>query len=272
VPSLRLDLDFLDTSGYAVLPIESAVVPIDASADQGEERPWEQLHLTQTLDERQAKDGKLILEIKANANGLTPAFEALVDFHPGDFDIAKTDDHGLSIVKFDNEGEGQGILSERTWTLTMKAKQGLEQLPSSFAFAAPKVELAGDEHFRYVDADLATVGPTVELERSYGKTKKTWIWWLAGSVVLLGAGAWAARKLARTETKAEARFRTPASITPFTVLGLLREIEQNNGLAPAAKTELRSEIVRIESHFFGQPDESEPDLEGIATTWVGRAR
>ena len=270
IPPLRLDLDFLDTSGYAVLPIESAVKPIDASPAAGDARPCDKLHLTQTLDERQAKDGKLILEVKAASNGLVPELAALVDFAPGEFDVAKTDDHGLSIVKFDDEGEGTGILSERTWSLTLKARSGLEALPTSFAFGKPKLELAGDEHFRYVDADLVSVPATVALERNYGSVRRTWIWWvIAGFVVALG-GLYGLRKLGKTEKRVEARFRTPESITPFTVLGLLRDIERNNGLAPQEKHDLRAEIERIEAHYFGDPAGAAPDLGSVATNWVSR--
>ncbi len=270
VPPLRLDLDFLDTSGYAVLPIESAVLPIDASVAQADARPFEKLHLTQTLDERQSKDGKLILEVKAACNGLAPGFAALVDFAPGEFDVLKTDDHGLSVTKFDEEGEQGGILSERTWTLTMKAKEGLPALPTSFAFAKPRLELAGDERFRYVDADLAAVGPTVELEKRYGTARKTWIWWLAGGLLLALGAFWLVRRGARVEEEAAARFRKPETITPFTVLGLLRDIEQNDGLVPQQKSELRAEIERIEAHYFGEAGEREPDLAHIATEWVAR--
>ena len=39
VPPLRLDLDFLDTSGYAVLPIESAPVVVDAAGPAVERGP-----------------------------------------------------------------------------------------------------------------------------------------------------------------------------------------------------------------------------------------
>ena len=35
VPPLRLDLDFMDTSGYVVLPVESPTIPVDADAGQG---------------------------------------------------------------------------------------------------------------------------------------------------------------------------------------------------------------------------------------------
>ncbi|MBK7644577.1 MAG: hypothetical protein IPJ19_16285 [Planctomycetes bacterium] len=270
IPPLRLDLDFLDTSGYAVLPIESPVRPIDASPDQGDARPFEKLHLTQTLDERQAKDGKLLLELKATSTGLVPPLDALADVAPGEFDVAKTDDHGLSVVKFDNEGEGTGILSERTWTLTLRAREGLEHLPTSFHFAKPKLELAGLEHFRYEDADLVSVPETVELERNYGSVRRPWIGWVLGGLALAAAGWFLLRRTVKSAQVDQARFRSPETITPFTVLGLLRDIERNNGLAAQEKQDLRQEIVRIEAHYFGEPQAAQPDLGQIAQVWVAR--
>ena len=79
VPPLRLDLDFMDTSGYVVLPVESPTIPVDAAPAKGAVRPFEKLQITQTLDERQAKDGKLILEVKATALGLVPDLDSIVD-------------------------------------------------------------------------------------------------------------------------------------------------------------------------------------------------
>jgi hypothetical protein len=70
IPPFRLDLDFLDTSGYLVLPVESPTLPIDSRASKPESRPVRKLQITQTLDERQAEKGKLLLEIKATAIGL----------------------------------------------------------------------------------------------------------------------------------------------------------------------------------------------------------
>ena len=67
IAPVRLDLDFMDTSGYVILPVESAALPIDAKPAKGGVRPHEKLQITQSLDERQAKDGKLILEVKATA-------------------------------------------------------------------------------------------------------------------------------------------------------------------------------------------------------------
>ena len=50
VPPLRLDLDFLDTTGYAILPVESSALVIDASAKEEEPRPFEKLALTHSKE------------------------------------------------------------------------------------------------------------------------------------------------------------------------------------------------------------------------------
>src|SRR5262249_18936241 len=50
IPPLRLDLDFLDTAGEVVLPIESPALPIDA-ASVAAPRPVRDLRITQILDE-----------------------------------------------------------------------------------------------------------------------------------------------------------------------------------------------------------------------------
>src|SRR5690606_28434743 len=79
LPPLQIDLDFLDTSGYAVLPVASPPVPLDASRASPEPRPHENLEITQILDEREAKEGRLRLEIRATCNGLVPDLEQLLD-------------------------------------------------------------------------------------------------------------------------------------------------------------------------------------------------
>jgi hypothetical protein len=273
VPPLRLDLDFLDTSGYAIIPVESPAVPIDAKDAAGETRPYEKLALTQTLDERQAKDGKLILEVKASAVGLLPELDQIVDLagvSGSGFDVQKTDDHGNSVVKFDDGGDG--VDAERTWTIALRAKEGLPKHPETFTFAKAKVETASDEHFRYVDADLASVPATVSLEREYGKPSRMWLWWIPAAL-LVGVGAVIGlRRLRKPAAEEVSRFRVPEPLTPFTVLGLLRDIEANDGLAPAQKRELGDEIQRIERHFFVAQEAEAPDLARIASSWAQRAR
>ena len=55
------------------------------------------------------------------------------------------------------------------------------------------------------------------------------------------------------------------------MLGLLRDIEQNNGFAAECRRELSSEIQSLERHYFVEPAAIPPDLPSIAKSWVGRA-
>ena len=76
----------------------------------------------------------------------------------------------------------------------------------------------------------------------------------------------------RSETRPdEARFTVPESLSPFTVIGLLRRIESTNGLTPDSQRELQGQIVHIEEHYFGDARGTTPDLGAIARTWVQRA-
>jgi hypothetical protein len=271
IPSLRLDLDFLDTSGYVVLPIETPVVPIDCTPAAGDPRPFESLHLTQTLDERQAKDGKLVLEVKARAIGLLPELEQIVSFAPKEFEITKRDETSVSIVKFDDEGKGDGVQCERIFTLTLKGREGLEQLPKDFTFPTAKVEGAKLENFRYEDADLASVGGVVALERQYGKQSRAWMWWTAGLALLAGGAFVALRRNRPAPAESAGGPALPDELTAFTVLGFLRQIEAN-GLASDRKAALQAEIVRLEEHYFGTSGSSAPDLSRIANEWAAHAR
>ncbi|HVS19113.1 MAG TPA: hypothetical protein VMT18_10980 [Planctomycetota bacterium] len=267
LPALRLDLDFLDTSGYAVLPVESAVLPIDAT--QREPRPCERIALTQLLDERQAKDGKLLLEVKAEGVGLLPELEALVDLAPEGFEVAKTVDEGVAVVKFDDELDG--LACERRWTVELRAAEGLDALPKSFAFATPRLETAKSEHFRYVDADLAAVGPLVELERLYGEVERPWLVWGPLALLLAAAGVWGWLKSRPAETESAARFPVPEPLTPFSVIGYLRTIHERNGLDDAGHAEIEDLIERLERHYFVEPVGDDPDLAVIARRWAERA-
>ncbi len=275
IPALRLDLDFMDSVGYALLPIESAPVPIDCASGRVDARPFGQLKLTQTLDEREAAEGKLLLEIQASARGLLPSMVDLIDLAPEGFHVVQTEDMGNSVSKFDAESMDPLILCDRTWTVEFAANGDLNELPTAFTFGTPRLDAAEVElvHQRYVDADLASVGATIELLSSYGEVDGpgigTWILGLAGAAGLVLA----ARKFkqGRGGEHQQARFRVPEPLSPFTVIGLLREIHAHNGLAPDSNRELLKHIEEIESHYFGREDAPSPDLRHIAHIWVQRA-
>ena len=95
VAPLKIDMDFLDTSGYVVIPIESPTVVIDASKEDNAVRPVSDLVITQTLDQREIDDGKLIVEVSATAKGLVPPLDKIVDLKQANFEIANIDDQGV---------------------------------------------------------------------------------------------------------------------------------------------------------------------------------
>ncbi|MBX3441434.1 MAG: hypothetical protein KF774_03435 [Planctomyces sp.] len=277
LPSLKMDLDFLDTSGYAVLPVVSAPLPMDAAASQPEARPYANVKIAETLDERQAPQGKLVLEVKATAQGLVPPLEELVDVRSSDFVVASTEDEGVAISRFDADSTEPAIISERTWTITYEGRKDLAALPTSFAFPTPKVDTAETTFLRYEDADLKSVDPVVALVQQYGETQKRWPWFLAGGACLALALFLFAQALRQKPAAGPlAASAVPERLTPFTLLTLLRKIEHSNGFDFQTKEELDASIRALERRYFAdQNGEAEPDLKAIAERWLvkgGRRR
>ena len=272
IPSLRLDLDFLDTSGYAVLPVESPAIPIDAAAPRGEPRPVTNLQVTQTLDERQAREGKLILEVQASARGLVPDLDAIVDLEPEGFEIESVEDTGVAVSRFDEESDDPAVVSERGWMVTMRAADEDSQ-PASFRFASA---LADDTQLvfqRYADADLLEVGPEIDFDETYGERSYAW---LLGVALLAALGIGAAvtwRRMAdRTPVATEGGLAIPENLTPFTVLGFLQEVREQGRLSPDSERELAQSIERIEASYFRNGSGAEVDLREVAEDWMRRSR
>src|SRR6185503_10396649 len=70
IPSLQIDMDFSDQAGQVVLPIRSQIQPIDAKEATPPLRPCTGLALIFTLDEREWRDGKVVVEIAAKGRGI----------------------------------------------------------------------------------------------------------------------------------------------------------------------------------------------------------
>ncbi|MEA2631947.1 MAG: hypothetical protein QOE66_2166, partial [Chloroflexota bacterium] len=270
IAPLRLDLDFLDTSGYVILPVESPSLPIDAAATPVAARPFAKLQVTQTLDERQAKDGKLILEVKAVAQGLVPPLDQVLDVKSAGFQLAKADDQGVSVSRFDPESDATVVVSERNGMFTFQADESRPGSPEVFRFASARMDPAEMTYQRYVDADLATVGPEIRLDERYGQASRAWIGWTAGGLAVLVAAVVAWQLRPRSKPAEPGRFQMPEPLTPFSVLGLLKDIERNDGLAEPMKRELSSSIATLEHHYFAGPAGQDPDLREIAETWLRR--
>lgn len=272
ITPLRLDLDFLDTSGYAILPVESPAVPLDAKTDKPPARPVEEIVITQTLDERQSNEGKLKLEVRATGRGLLPALDEIVALKPAGFEVAEIEDGGVSVTEFAKEADETSVLSERLWNVTFRAGAGQPAPPTRFQFGTVKVPVKEAVFQRYQDADLVSVGSEIDLQERYGQRRYARLWPILPVAVAAVLVVLAVVRLARRGRRpVETRFRIPDPLTPFTLLGLLRDIEHNNGLSESARSNLAADINRLETHYFIEPGPQEPNLREIAEAWVAGA-
>lgn len=275
IPPLKMDLDFMDTTGYAVLPVASQPIQVDCTTETPALRPIDEISITQTLDERQSTEGKLILEVKATGHGLIPDLADLVELKFADFEVAETEDNGLSVSRFDPEIAEPKIVSDRLWTLTLhdrsESAAGDER---TFEFAEPSVDVKEQLWQVYDDADLVEVDKAVLLKQSYDDPDYTaMIVLIVGGVLAAGGVAvWVAVRKPQSAGGRVAEVELPDDLTPFNVLNLLRQIESNNGFSPEEKSELAGSIAAIERFYFATgTEEPAPDLRAVASTWVKAA-
>ena len=178
----------------------------------------------------------------------------------------------MSVSKFDPDSEATVIDSERTWLVSYRAATDQPKPPSEFRFGTSKVDGAEMVYQRYVDADLAKVGPEVSLESNYDRPRYAWLGWTG--VVLLGlallsAATWWLRSGSRSVSTP--KYQMPDPITAFSVLGLLQDLKRHGDLPPAQALELAGAIDRVERHYFATPDAESIDLRQLAETWIRRA-
>jgi hypothetical protein len=272
IAPLELDLDFLDTSGYVVIPVESPAVVIDASKERGTPRPIADLKITQTLDERQSDEGKLIVEISAKAKGLVPELEEILDLEREHFEIVSVDDQGVLPASFDEQSNEIQILSDRSWTVEYRAKTESEDL-GTFSFSDAKMDDVDVTFQRYDSADLVEADRNVELEKRYAEFSWSFLFWLIPLIVVGLLGIAVAVHLSRKpKVVRQQRFDVPKDINPFTVLSLLQDIRHHNGIDEAQVLELETSINRVQQYYFAKEvsKDQEEDLATLANRWISR--
>ena len=104
----------------------------------------------------------MTLELHATGNGLAPSLDKLVELDIPGFEIAKTDDQGLSIARVDSGAASVNAVSERTWLLTLKPA-GDAGGTLSFKFPQPTGLVAKSVFKQYSDADLVEVDSELAL-------------------------------------------------------------------------------------------------------------
>jgi hypothetical protein len=244
-------------------------VPIDAG--KAESRPYRDLKVTQTLDERSHKEkGCLYLEVKASAHGLVPPLTDLFDTKVEGLETGAIEDRGLRVVELDAAAEDLSPISEHEWRIELKPKGG--SLPASFQFPAIKPELAKEDGLvrqRYVDVDLVPAEAQIAL--GGGREKITP--WIAGSIAVLlaiGAGMIALfRKKPDQGPAGPALIPLPSHINAVSVIGYLRKLQEREGISPALRESIEKEITILETRHFGREDAPQDpvELEEIAKRW-----
>jgi len=274
VPPLKIDLDFNDTSGYVVLPITSAEVPIDAS--KAEPRPFRDLQLTLTLDDRTAKEkGGVFLEVKANAHGLIPPLDQLLDTDLTDFKTADIEDRALRVVELDAAAEDLAPMSEHEWRIEYQPAKG-SALPANFTFPAIKAELAKENGLtrqRYQDVDLLAVGETTPLGRTTSGINR----WLIAAAAALTAILLAAFVLWKMRHQPAATgpelLPLPVQLNAVSVIGYLQRLLQNPTLSPETRSAILAEIETLQANHFSATaiPEDPTHLENLARKWQSAA-
>ena len=269
IPPVKIDFDFLDTSGYTVLPIGTSPVVVDASHKSAEPRPYKDLTVTQILDERRAEEGRIVLEIKASATGLVPELEQVLELETPGFKVAKRDDQGASVVKFSEDADS--VVSERVWLLSLEPlEEGV--VPSMFTFGRPRSDETKVVYQRYDDADLATVEPRVALALAHLNRVPFWFW-IAFGAGLLVYFVWffTSKPGGRGAVQQGDLLQMPSTVTAFSVLNLLDQVGKRGGLDAAAQQQLAADRQRIERVHFGREQDPDLDLQALARDWLRRA-
>ncbi|WP_035612055.1 hypothetical protein [Haloferula sp. BvORR071] len=269
VPPLKIDLDFTDTSGYVVLPITSGEVPLDAGKTSP--RPFHDLKVTQTLDERShAEKGSLYLEMKASAHGLVPSLKELCDLKVDGFETGNIEDRGLRVVELDGASDDLAPVSEHEWRVELKPVRG--RMPDNFAFPVVKPELAKEDGLvrqRYVDVDLVPADASVALT---GVDKKVNPWGVGAIVALiaLATGLLAHfRKGKELPPEGPNLIPLPTHINAVSVIGYLKRLQEREGVQATTKESIGKEIAILETRYFGRDDVPQDPviLEEIARRW-----
>lgn len=261
IPPLKIDLDFLDTSGYVVLPIASAAIPIDASG-QGDvaARPYRDLSVTMILDQKEAaKEGKIALEIRATGHGLIPPLEQLVKLPPKGFTIDSTDDRELQVDELDARTEDGAPISTHEWRLVLTPEG--DALPASFTFPEVLATLSTKEDEgltiqKYDDVDLIEVEATTPLIA--GKERTSPLIWTIPVVLLVALVLFLVFRPRKKEEVAFIGPELPATLTPVSLLAFLENLLETRSLSDSTRGQLSKTILSLKDRAFGPS----PDVPG----------
>jgi hypothetical protein len=277
IPSIQLDMDFSDTSGQVVLPVRSQVQPLDAKDATPPPRPCPNLALTMTMDERDwRKDGKVVVEVAAKAQGVIPPHQELFDFAREGFDV-EVSDNGLSVTQFESDGKQKTAQADRNWQFTYLRKKDLRgDAVLKFPTLKAGIQTTNVDYKHYQDADLVVVDAKealagVPLHSGVSSGLRNLA--IVVALAAVGVAAWLLlRSRQRQQVGTKAVLAVPAQLTPFSVVAFLRRVQREGSarLDAAGREALKAQIREIEAACFSPAASAagHPDLEAIARKWL----
>ena len=186
------------------------------------------LKIVQIVDEK-ADQGVLKVEVKASSNGLVPELDQLLKPNTGDFIQTEVTGGEITISKLDAESKVGSPISERNWIITYrKSEKNVAESNLTFSFPEPYSLDSLEEilYQRYDDADLVSASQQIQLQQNYNTKNPKWIGLTILVLIILSSLVFIFKKKnsSRNETVDIINdFSVPSEITPFSVLGLLRD-------------------------------------------------
>jgi hypothetical protein len=274
IPSIQIDMDFVDQPGQVVLPVMSQLQPLDSKDDAVEPRPCPELALTLTMDEREWSAGKVVVEIQARGQGVIPSLGELFDFQQQGFEM-ETVDSSLSVSQFVSDGNRKAPQADRNWQLTYRRHKDLQgDVMFRFPALKPGIQPAGVEYKHYQDADLVTVNAQqaaagVKLSSQVGNGLRNTIFLGLLAAALAGLILFLRRRKASAHTAVET-LTVPDPLTPFSAVAFLRRIQQQHAshLGENERSALDTQIAQLEAAYFSGSQAGSPDLAAVTATWL----
>lgn len=274
IPSFQLDMDFMDQPGQVVLPVMSQVEPLDAKDSDVANRPCGDLQIDLTMDEREWRDGKIVVEIQARGQGVIPNLDKLFDCERSGFDL-ETVDGNLSVSQFVSDGKQRLPQADRNWQLTYRRKADLKG-DVLFPFPTLKSGVAPSaiEFKHYQDADLVTVDAAqaasgVKLAGQFGNGLRNTVLALLLIAAVIAVILVLRRKKV-SGTSASLDLTAPADPTPFSTVAFLRRIRatHDQAMSDSEKAALNKQIAEIEAACFSREPAKSMDFPSLIKKWL----
>lgn len=278
IPSFSLDMDFVEKSGFVVLPMETSIVPIDAKLDRYVPRPTDNIQVVQTLNDNELEQGTVDVEVKITGHGVLPPVDQLLDLSYPGFVVREIDAMPLSVLEFDLESAENVVSSERLARVSLNAGD-LDSVHPKFHFAnlLPMAKPSEMVFRRFEDADIVMTSSVVDLE-DIKQTLPTNAYWIViglGTAVFVvaAAGYSAMRRKPQENIIVVPKVAAPSVVSPFSTLEYLQSLGQKIDFSDTERCELRNEIAAIEDAYFRQKtNNGKPDLAASVEKWYARSQ